>query len=44
MDLIKTLTRIKYMHVRDTGEPAPDSLCYDAIEDYERKILEDESQ
>ena len=42
MNLIKTLTRLKYIHVRDTGEPAPDSICYDAIENYERGLLKPE--
>lgn len=43
LNLIKTLMRIKYMHVRETGEKAPDSLCYSAIEEYERDAHAEES-
>ncbi|ORY27193.1 RNA polymerase III transcription factor IIIC subunit-domain-containing protein [Naematelia encephala] len=42
MQLIKNLLRIKYMHIRSTGTPAPDSLCYDAIEEYHRVIRDEE--
>ena len=35
LDLIKTITRIKYVYVREKGEPAPDYLCNKAIRDYE---------
>ena len=31
------------MHVRETGEKAPDSLCYGAIEEYERDAQAEES-
>ncbi|KAK8869733.1 hypothetical protein IAR55_000301 [Kwoniella newhampshirensis] len=37
--LIKTLVRIKYMYMWETSQPAPDDLCYGAIEDYERGML-----
>ncbi|WWD15997.1 hypothetical protein CI109_100421 [Kwoniella shandongensis] len=37
--LIKTMVRIKYMYMWETSQPAPDSLCYGAIEDYERGLL-----
>jgi hypothetical protein len=30
--------RIKYLYVREKGEPAPDSLCFEAIESYEREM------
>jgi hypothetical protein len=39
MTLIKSLTRIKYEHLRDTDQPAPMSLCYQVIEDFERAKL-----
>ena len=39
MVLIKALVRIKYVHIRETGQPAPDSLCHDVIEDYHRALL-----
>ncbi|KAK4686342.1 general transcription factor 3C polypeptide 5 (transcription factor C subunit 1), partial [Tremellales sp. Uapishka_1] len=35
MELIKSILRIKYMHVWETGEPAPDSLCDETILEYE---------
>ena len=36
IDLIRELTRIKYMYLREKGEPAPDHLCDEAIADFER--------
>ena len=36
-NLIKALTRIKYNHVREKDEPAPDSLCFQTIENYEKE-------
>lgn len=33
--MIKTLVRLKYIHVRETGQPAPDSICYDTIAEYQ---------
>ncbi|ORX39968.1 RNA polymerase III transcription factor IIIC subunit-domain-containing protein [Kockovaella imperatae] len=41
--LIKALTRIKFTHIRDNDEPAPDSICFQAIEDFEAAMLEGKS-
>ena len=43
MKLIKDLTRIKYLHLREKGESAPLDMCYEVIEEFERERLIDGS-
>lgn len=39
LDLIKAMTRRKFVHIRETGEAAPDAICYHIIEEYNRGTL-----
>lgn len=36
LDLIKAMTRVKFEYIKKMNEPAPDSLCYGMIEEFER--------
>jgi hypothetical protein len=31
---------VKYSYVREHNEPAPDRICFEAIETFERSVLE----
>ena len=39
MDLIKDLTRLKYVHLREEGEPIPLEKCLPFMEEFERAKL-----
>jgi hypothetical protein len=34
------MTRVKFEYVKKTNEPAPDSLCYGMIEEFERNRVD----
>jgi hypothetical protein len=34
------MVRIKYLHLRDTGEKPKDELCYGVIQEYEKGMPE----
>jgi len=36
LNLVKNITRLKFMYIREKNEPAPDDICYPAIEEFER--------
>lgn len=33
------MIKIKYVHVRDNNEPAPDSICYDLMQAIEDSVV-----
>jgi hypothetical protein len=37
-DMIREMIKVKYIHVRDNNEPAPDSLCYDSMQTIEDSV------
>jgi hypothetical protein len=36
--MIREMIKVKYIHVRDNNEPAPDSLCYDSMQTIEDSV------
>jgi hypothetical protein len=40
-DMIREMIKIKYVHVRDNNEPAPDALCYDLMQSLENGIVKE---
>jgi len=36
------MIKIKYVHVRDNNEPAPDSICYDLMQAIEDSVVSGE--
>lgn len=39
--MVKNITRLKFMYIREKNEPAPDDICYPAIEEFERGKLKE---
>ncbi|WVN86778.1 uncharacterized protein L203_101950 [Cryptococcus depauperatus CBS 7841] len=42
--LIKSLIRTKFVHMWETGTPAPDDLCLPVIEEYQRGLLNSDDE
>lgn len=36
LNLVKNITRLKFMYIREKNAPAPDEICLPAIQEFER--------